>query len=72
MIQDGNSVVSVHEWIQPTHEKTPMPNSERIIKPTMELGLDLDLKQSRKSQNAPVLPSSLHNDPRWQQCGFSS
>jgi len=52
-IRDGNNVVSVHEWIQPTHERTPMSNSECVITPTMELGADWDMKQSRKSQKSP-------------------
>jgi len=55
-------MISVHEQIQPTQEKTKKPNSEWDITSAMEPGADEHLKQSGKSQKSLVLPWSLKND----------
>jgi len=72
MIRNGNNMISVHEWMQPTQERTTRPNSESAITSATKLGADQDLKPSRKCQKSPILPLSLCNDPQWQQNDFSA
>jgi len=49
----------VHEWMQPTQERTQKPNSEWGITSVMELEVNQDLKPSKKDPKRPDLQSSL-------------
>jgi len=72
-VHNGNNMVSVHEWIQPTQETIKKPTSEWAITSAMELrGGDQALKPQQKFQERPVLPKSLCDDPQWQQLDFSA
>jgi len=66
-IRNGNNMISVHEWMQPTQVRTQKPNSEWGITFVMELevnqdlkpSVNQDLKPSKKCPERANLPSSL-------------
>jgi len=47
-IHNGNNVISVHEWTQPTQQRTTKSNWVWVITSAMELEVNQDLKPSRK------------------------
>jgi len=65
-------MISVHEWIQPTQEKTKKSNLERRTTSTTELEANEEFKPSRKITKSPNLPQLLRNEPQWQQRDFSA
>jgi len=52
-------MISLHEWTQPTQERTQKPNSEWGITFVMELEVNQDLKLSKMDPKRADLPSSL-------------
>jgi len=63
-------MISVHEWIQPTQEKTKKPNLEWGTTSATELEAKEELKPSRKIPKLPTLPRLLSKDPWSQQHDF--
>jgi len=68
-IQNGEKIVSVHEWIQLTQKKATKQNPLWVI---TELGAHQDLRLSRKLPKLPALLASLWTDQEWRQPHFSA
>jgi len=63
-IHNGNNVISVHEWIQPTQQRTKKSNWVWGITSAMELEVNQDLKRSRKIKKHPICQGhcvTIHN-----------